>query len=1282
MSIKAVITKPSKPRNNVELEHESREAEEMGCKVEYNLPQGLLVSGDKPVFKELEKRGYRVKILPDTNIIDVGSYRINIKAEPKVPRSLKVPSSVENNWTHYLVQLTGPRTSEWIKAIEEQGVNVVEPISNFGIFVTGKRNDVEKLKRFEFVSWVSPFLPGYRIAPNLRGRRGRIRSVSVSVYPKTAVDEVKVEIQKMGGEIVNNGDQNKNNSDVYGILIIELDAQKLIEVARLPTVRWLEFQGPDTLFDERSAQIVAENLDGIAAPNTAPVAGYQANLTNLGLTGAGVTIGIVDSGVDSHNNAAMHQDLIGRMAFFVDASGGGTTVDVNGHGTHVAGIAVGNASSGDTDPQGFLLGQGIAPGSQFGSVNPISTGGPFMSDDDRVQNVVNNNAQVMNNSWGVTGGAGAGYTSRSRTYDQRLRDPNEGAAGLEYLVIISAAGNDGPGANTIGSPWEAKNPIVVGNSMNFRPDEGDVDDIRGIRTSSSRGPAVDGRILPNIVAPGTDIVSARSTADADAATPGVQRPRTPYTDTNGIVHNNHTRMSGTSMAAPHVSGLCGLLIEWWRNRTNGRNPSPALLKALLVNGAEDLAGGPDGNSGVLANIPNSNQGWGRVSLENIVLQAPQSDRGPKIFSDQRHAFNANGQEHLVRVSPVDVSRPMRITLTWTDPPGAVGANPALVNDLDLEVTELATANVYRGNVFANGFSTTGGDFDNLNNVECTYIQNPTGIYEVRIIASNISGNARPPFDMTTPWQDFALVIDNAEVPSGLPVSIVPVIDHSGSMIFYGYVDITRTSSKQFVDLMNINDSIGIVSFGDAGDVEYPTGASPVLQTITGQPIHNAANAEIDGIAFGGCTYMGDGIVKARDLLGPASGSRAMVLLSDGYDNKGCDESNPTKPSALDAVATLPPNMPVYTCAMGPLSDQSLLEQVASITNGQYYYMPTIDDLFEIYNYIRGQVSGDSIIANESATASSSSVEAFVDAVTTEASFTVAWANSKLKFVSGEPKKSNEVSIRLRDPRGQLLHPNYSYLRTKEGGGYVVLKLHEPRAGKWRVEIRTLERTHLRYTVGAFVKSPLRLLTQVNPKNAIRNIPLKVTAQVFDGKDQIKRFKANVRVTALPTGIGGLLAKHKDQLRRVKIQRVVGHDKIPRDLNKLFSLRNVLLKKTQSDIFEHVQANVVLKNMEPQDLRNIGLKHLVPDVVSPVSSRDITTEVDVSIPTSPAMAIHPGSTLPTLDRTRDNQLSGVLNGQFNNTSQEGSYNLVVTASGISPFSNTRFVRKNLISVLVR
>jgi len=1160
-------------------------------------------------------------------------------------------------------------------------------------------------------------------------------------------------IQKLGATIINEWGREGSYKDIYRILVVEIDAGKLMDVAIAPVVRWLEFQGPPATTDERSAQIVAENLNGAAPPNNAPVVGYQADVTSpitgLGLSGAGVIVGICDSGVDNHNSATMHPDLQNRMAFFADVTGGAVPTDTNGHGTHVAGISVGNATTGDTDPQGFLLGLGVAPGAQFGSVNAIS-GGAITAQADWVQRMSANGAQVMNNSWEYTGTAGSNYTAAAREFDQMVRDPDPGTAGLQHLVIVFAAGNNGGNNNTVSSPAIAKNHIVVGNSLNFRPGERfPTDDIRAINGTSGRGLSSDNRILPTVVAPGTDIVSTRPTVDADPATPGVQRPRQAYVDTAGTVHNDHYPNTGTSMAAPHVTGLCALLSEWWGNRTGGRNPSPALLKALLINGAEDLSGGENwrafgsgtwnnlggglrsigalgftpnilvdqGNNSVfgvlnqvgtaaqvvnagdwfydaptdtlrfrtltagafrlyvrdtapIPNIPNGHQGWGRVSLENMVLQAPASDRGPKIFSDQRHAFTTNGQEHTIRVAPVDTARPLRITLVWTDSAGAAGANPALVNDLDLEVTELATGNVFRGNVFANGFSTTGGAFDNRNNTECVYIQNPTGTYEVTVIAANIAASAHP--DIATPWQDFALVIDNAEVPAAAPVSVVPVIDRSGSMVASGYVDITKTSSKQFVDLMSIDDHLGVVSFGSTSAVEYPTGAAPTLQTITGLPVRDAAKTEIDGIAFSGCTFMGAGINEARDLLSPAVGSRAMVLLSDGYDNKGCQPSNPARPSALDAVAGLPSNLPVYACAMGAASDQGLLEQIADSTDGRYYYMPTIDDLFEIYNYIRGQVTGDAIVVNESAMASSSRVAAFVDAVAAEATFTVAWADTKLRFVAGDPKKSNEVSIRLRDPRGRLLHPSDSYVRRIVGQGYVAFKLQEPMPGQWYVEVTTVGETHVRYTVGGFVRSPLRLIVSLRPTRVIAGVPLNIATQMFDGKLQISGFEASTQVIHPNLGVPGLLEKYKTQLRDIKPGKLPGGDTLPLDIAKLMALRAKMLEAQKPDLLAHSISHVPLRNASMSDLSRLKFGHLATTGDVPIGPDHMVA----SISGRPFTLVTPTSPISSATN------SGTLVGQFNNTKQQGSYNVVLTANGTSPISRTRFVRKELVSVLVK
>ncbi len=248
----------------------------------------------------------------------------------------------------------------------------------------------------------------------------------------------------------------------------------------------------------------------------------------------------------------------------------------------------------------------------------------------------------------------------------------------------------------------------------------------------------------------------------------------------------------------------------------------------------------------VAHIPNNDQGWGRLCLNNILQQSPASDRGPGIYSDQRHAFTVDQppQELLIKVAPVDTARPLRITLAWTDAVGSVGSstNRARLNDLDLEVREVNTARIFKGNVFQSGFSVTGGSFDSLNNVECVYIQQPLGIYEVRVIAASLLASANPA--ITSDWQDFALVIDNADVPDAAPVNVATVLDRSGSMMFFGYVDITRICTRQFIDLMGVADHVGLVSFGDDARVEFPP-AGTAVEEITGQPVKDTRDGRSD-----------------------------------------------------------------------------------------------------------------------------------------------------------------------------------------------------------------------------------------------------------------------------------------------------------------------------------------------------------------------------------------------------------------------------------------------------
>jgi hypothetical protein len=105
----------------------------------------------------------------------------------------------------------------------------------------------------------------------------------------------------------------------------------------------------------------------------------------------------------------------------------------------------------------------------------------------------------------------------------------------------------------------------------------------------------------------------------------------------------------------------------------------------------------------------------------------------------------------------DPGQPLKITLAWSDAPGALGANPALVNDLDLTIA--TGGQTYRGNVFSGGMSTTGGSADALNNLENVYVAAPGTTATVTVHATAVSGDGVP-FSGDTTDQDFALVCNN------------------------------------------------------------------------------------------------------------------------------------------------------------------------------------------------------------------------------------------------------------------------------------------------------------------------------------------------------------------------------------------------------------------------------------------------------------------------------------------------------------------------------------------
>jgi subtilisin family serine protease len=762
MTDKAFISKRGHGRNQDTFTSESETAQKYGFVPLMSYEHGTIIDKGTPdQYRQLEKEGYRVKIIPKAEILDIqsaGYYIDTEKGLPDIPLQLQIPESLKDSWPHHIVKLLTRPTAQWINEIEKKGVKVFETLSQNFLFVVGNPQDVVKLKDFNFVEDTFPFQPAYRINKNLREIKGNIRYLRIDLYPSTEIESVKKTVGELGGNMIEGGIPAEGRPREYAKLIVEVDSKHLSTLARIPSVRSLEFASDTPGLDgERETQILAHNLT-----SSKPTPGYKPWLSQLELNGEGVTIAICDTGIDlnADNNTKGHPDIRGRQLSFVDYTSGQITTDIEGHGTHVAGISVGNAATGmvENGSENFLWGQGIAPNSKYVNQNglqirpwPPATWAILTRD------AVQNGAQVMNNSWWDGGPPGSGYTASTRRWDMLSRDPaDSGLADQQPFCIVFSAGNQGrTGPKSITPPHEAKNPIVVGNSLTFRPGVNDSrwpDDIAGINPSSSRGPAVDGRIKPDVVATGTD-VSAALSSSADRS----EMPPIPNTS------EKYVYLTGTSMAAPHVAGSCALFIQLWKKKNDGKIPSLALIKAALINSAVSLVGGPSGRLDEnqqpipLEHIPNNDQGWGRVNLTSLLKISNES----RIYMDQDKPFTASGQEHVIRVTSVDNNHPLKVTMCFSDVPGATGANPASVNDLDLEVQDLAAGDVYKGNVFENGFSTTGGDFDNINNVECLYIEKPSGQYEIRIIASNIEANARPPFDNTIPWQDYAVVIDNA-----------------------------------------------------------------------------------------------------------------------------------------------------------------------------------------------------------------------------------------------------------------------------------------------------------------------------------------------------------------------------------------------------------------------------------------------------------------------------------------------------------------------------------------
>ena len=719
----------------------------------------------------------------------------------------------------YVVQSRTPLNDAFRALVQAAGASIVSYIPNNAYLVRASATAAQQVADDPRTQAVLPYDPYYKLQPALLALAvaqtpwPADSALNVLLFPDTRATAL-AELNSLGLQI-NSEERSpfgpvlsvRSAAAAAGQLSPSGSAGLLSALAQLPAVQQIELPHSRVLATDLSRARVAVAANSVMPDNY------------LGLTGTNVLVNVNDSGVD-----ATHPDLTNRVRSDLPIS----STDTNGHGTHVAGIIAGSGvesttvtnASGSIMPAVDFQFRGMAPAAQLFVMAADPNSGPSSSDAYLQETAARTNAFISNNSWHY--GKDTAYDLAAASYDAAVRDALPEVPGAQPLLIVFGAGNAGNGADdgtggspdSIQSPGTAKNVITVGgieqprvitnevwqcslvNGTNVcqtnQPWLGMTDTNNQVAGFSGRGnvgigiEGDFGRFKPDVVAPGTFVIAARSTRWDQVSYYNPTNDSDYFevlSNQNDTVGPFYRYESGTSMAAAEVSGVLALMQEFFQ-RLSLTN-SPALMKALLINGARRLSAGYDFQANASINL----QGWGLINLTNSLPGALTNLNPPAssmlLFDQSPDDALATGQSHtrFVSVSDEATNRPLRVTLVWTDPPGNPAASLKLVNNLDLIVSNLDTGEVFFGNDFPAGGcftapwdTNTPPNLDIVNNVENVFLAPPLGTnYSVTVLARSVNVNAVTA-QSTNVAQDYALVISsgNGNVPDALTFTDAPI----------------------------------------------------------------------------------------------------------------------------------------------------------------------------------------------------------------------------------------------------------------------------------------------------------------------------------------------------------------------------------------------------------------------------------------------------------------------------------------------------------------------------
>jgi len=672
----------------------------------------------------------------------------------------------------YLVQFSGPIQEDWKKSLRKIGVEIVGYVPDDAFLIRGNPGQLRRVAALSSVQWLGEYLPEYKLQSEIRelarqrvaaGTQQVSKAVSflapepstvsnsfarISDFPEQTVYEaprlltvvvfdaaeaadVAAQVVQAGGEVVSSTPTSQGAA-----LRVRLAPTSAETLSGQPSVRWIEPYREPKLLNNIAAQGPRMNAEYV--------------WTNFFLTGSNQIIAVCDTGLDSGDTNTIHPDFSNKIHRAFAHGRINDWSDFQGHGTHVSGSVLG---SGKAYSNGLY--KGIAHDAKLVIQSVMDSWGTLAGLPEDLNELFleayTNDARIHSDSWGAS--VDGAYNSMARQADEFLWNHQD-------MLIVFAASNDGadslPTGNpdgvvdedSLGSPGTAKNVLTVGAAENARTNGGystrlwsifgytadplsnDVvsasyDGIhQGMAAFSSRGPCDDGRTKPDIVAPGTDIISSRTRFNPFGSTAWGA-----VADTTNYMYSG-----GTSMATPLTAGAAGLVRQYLIEHRGITNPPGALIKAMMLNGARSLAPGQYGE-GAAREIPdqarpNNVEGWGHVNLGETVY--PTDGRTNALHTGQI----ATGQTNTYTFVSTHTNT-LSVVLAWYDYPGELAAARALVNDLDLRVITPA-GQLHLGNGVPGG--------DRINTVEGLDVFPLTpGTTTVQVVGFNVPQGTNQPY---------------------------------------------------------------------------------------------------------------------------------------------------------------------------------------------------------------------------------------------------------------------------------------------------------------------------------------------------------------------------------------------------------------------------------------------------------------------------------------------------------------------------------------------------------